>query len=190
MFTCDTAAEKSPGRSRGFCRMDQRFRRFVQFQHVIPVDQAVDEGLEIFRPGVAVVDVIGMLPHVDAEDRGCAVNERIFAVGGLGDLELAVLDRDPGPAGTELRGAGIGEIGLELVIAAEVGAEGCFSACPAACCRRRPSSSASRNGCGCSAGAALLKRPALVPKDLLHHLFETDRSAMPASAASLLPLST
>ena len=99
---------------------------FVALQDVVPVDQAVDEGFEVFRAGVAVVDVIGMFPHVDAEDRGGAVDQRIFAVRRLGDFELAVLDRNPGPAGAELGGAGGDEIGLELVVAAEIGGEGCF----------------------------------------------------------------
>ncbi|MNU08281.1 hypothetical protein D3C72_2542460 [compost metagenome] len=61
-----------------------------------------------------------MFPHVDAEDGGCAVNQRVFAVRGLGDGELAVLDREPGPAGAELGGAGGDEVGLELVVAAEI----------------------------------------------------------------------
>src|ERR1700712_3831671 len=99
---------------------------FVALQDVVPVDQAVDEGFEVFRAGVAVVDVIGVFPDVDAEDRGGAVNQRIFAVRGLRDFELAVLDRNPGPAGAELGGARSGEIGLELVIAAEIGCKSAF----------------------------------------------------------------
>src|SRR5690606_30972954 len=58
---------------------------FVHFQDVVPVDQAVDEGFEILRTGVAVVDVVGVFPHVDAEDRRGAVNQRVLAVRGLGD---------------------------------------------------------------------------------------------------------
>jgi hypothetical protein len=64
-----------------------------------------------------------MLPHVDAEDRRAAVDERVLAVRGLGDLELAVLHRHPGPARAELRRAGGDEIRLELVVAAEVAVE-------------------------------------------------------------------
>ena len=61
-----------------------------------------------------------MLPHVDAEDRGRAMNERVFAVRGLLDDELAVLDREPGPAGAELADARRDEVFLELVVAAEI----------------------------------------------------------------------
>src|SRR6476620_2565912 len=67
-----------------------------------------------------LVDVVGVLPDVAAENRRRAVNQRALAVRGLGDFELAVLDRQPAPAGAELTDAGGSEIGLELVEAAEV----------------------------------------------------------------------
>jgi hypothetical protein len=40
------------------------------------------------------------------------VHQRILAVRGLGDFELAVLDLKPGPAGAELADAGRLEVGL------------------------------------------------------------------------------
>src|SRR6185312_16525016 len=99
---------------------EERSGLFVEFQHMIPVDQTVDERLQIFRTGVAIVDVIGMLPDIDAEDRLAAMDERVLAVRRLGNLQLAVLHRKPGPAGAELRRAGGDEVGAELVVAAEV----------------------------------------------------------------------
>ena len=80
----------------------------------------IEKRLQVIRTAVAVVDVVGMLPDIDAEDRGGAVHQRAFAVGGLGDFELAVLDRQPRPARAELADAGGGEIGLELLQPAEV----------------------------------------------------------------------
>src|SRR5262245_7931149 len=80
----------------------------------------IDEGLQVIRTTVAVVDVVGVLPDVAAEDRGRAVHQRVFAVRRLGDLELATLDREPAPAGAELADACGGEIGLELLETAEV----------------------------------------------------------------------
>src|SRR5690349_1820627 len=40
-----------------------------QLVDILPVHQMIDKRLQIVRTSIAVVDVIGMLPHVDAEDR-------------------------------------------------------------------------------------------------------------------------
>src|SRR5512139_1660183 len=97
-----------------------RSRLVEQRLHVFPVHEVLDERLEVVRAAVAIVDVVGVLPDVAAEDRGGAVHQRILAVRGLGDFELAVLDLQPAPAGAELTDARGLEIGLELVEAAEV----------------------------------------------------------------------
>src|ERR1700745_297717 len=39
-----------------------------KFRHMLPMDEVVDPGLEVIRPPVAVVDVVGVLPHVATED--------------------------------------------------------------------------------------------------------------------------
>src|ERR1700737_3140590 len=80
----------------------------------------IDKRLEIIRAAVAIIDVIGMLPDVAAEDRRGAMHQRALTVRGLGDFKLAVLDLQPAPAGAELADAGGGEIGLELLQPAEV----------------------------------------------------------------------
>src|SRR5258708_16344329 len=79
-----------------------------------------DERLQVIRTAVATVDVIGVRPDVTAEDRHGAIDQRALAVRGLGNLELALLHRQPRPARTELADAGGGEIGLELLEPAEV----------------------------------------------------------------------
>src|SRR3982751_5737166 len=91
-----------------------------QLVDIVPVDQVIAERLQIVGTAVAIVDVVGVLPDVAAEDRRRAMDQRAFAVRGLGDFELAVLDRQPAPAGAELADAGGGEIGLELLETAEV----------------------------------------------------------------------
>src|ERR1700759_5843862 len=93
---------------------------FEQLLDVFPVHQMIDERLQIVRTAVAIIDVVGVLPDVAAEDRRGAMNQRALAVRGLGDLQLAVLDRQPAPAGAELSDAGGGEIGLEFFQTAEV----------------------------------------------------------------------
>src|SRR5690606_32244942 len=53
-------------------------------------------------------------------DRRGAVDQRVLAVRGLADLQPPVLDGEPGPAGAELRRAGIDEIGAEFVEATQI----------------------------------------------------------------------
>src|SRR5262245_46609537 len=82
---------------------------------------------------VAVFEVVGVLPDIQAQD-GCAraardglAHERVVLVGGGGDRELAVLGDEPGPARSEARGRGGGELLLEpagLVETAEGGPDG------------------------------------------------------------------
>src|SRR6266481_3299311 len=94
-----------------YVRSNSGFRE--QLVDIFPVHQMIDERLQIIRAAVAIIDVIRVLPDVDAEDRGGAMHQRAFAVGGLGNFELAVLHRQPRPARTKLADAGGGEINLE-----------------------------------------------------------------------------
>ena len=48
-------------------------RRFVHLGHVIPIDQVIEKRLEVIGAPIAVVDVVGMLPDVTAEDLLAAV---------------------------------------------------------------------------------------------------------------------
>ena len=70
-------------------------------RHVVPVDD-VPEGVEVGGALVLVLQVVGVLPDVDAEQRRLAVGDRRVLVRGRGDREAAggVLDQ-PGPAGAE-----------------------------------------------------------------------------------------
>src|SRR5690348_8911156 len=64
-----------------------------------------------------------MFPYVASEDRLRAVHQRVLAIGGLHDRQLAVLDGNPAPARAELRLACIHEVVAELVITAKVAVE-------------------------------------------------------------------
>src|SRR5579862_6177484 len=77
-----------------------------QLVDIFPVHQMIEKRLEIVRTAIAIIDVIGMLPDVAAEDRRGAVHQRVLAVRRFGDFELAVLDLQPAPAGAELADAG------------------------------------------------------------------------------------
>src|SRR6516162_2316134 len=52
----------------------------------------------LFRPEIAIVDVVSVLPYVAAKQRPAAVNQRVLAVGCLGNFELPILQREPAPA--------------------------------------------------------------------------------------------
>ncbi len=95
-------------------------RRVVHLGDVLPIDQMIHERLQVVRPAVAVIDVVGVLPDVAAEDRLAAVHQRVLAIGSLGDGDLAVLDREPAPARSELGHAGLNEVFLHLGDRAEV----------------------------------------------------------------------
>ena len=42
--------------------------RYREFLDMLPVDEIIEPGLEVFGPGVAIVDVIAVLPHIAAEN--------------------------------------------------------------------------------------------------------------------------
>jgi hypothetical protein len=69
-----------------------------------------------------------VLPHVGGQNHRALVvghvHQGIVLVRGRGDLQLAVLDDQPGPARAELAGAGSVEGLLELVQPAQVAVDG------------------------------------------------------------------
>src|SRR3954449_11642220 len=88
------------GRTSPFSNRDEQLlhRRVVHLGDVFPIHQMIRERLEIVRPPIAIIDVVGMFPYVAAEDRLATVHQWVLAVGGLSDDDLAVLDGEPGPA--------------------------------------------------------------------------------------------
>mmetsp|Transcript_1836 Transcript_1836/g.6037 ORF Transcript_1836/g.6037 Transcript_1836/m.6037 type:complete len:260 (-) Transcript_1836:150-929(-) len=93
----------------------------IVLPHLVPVDDVV-EGGNVLRPAVLVLEVVGVLPHVDAQDGDVAagVHQRVVLVGAGGDFDRAILGHDqPGPAGTkDSRGSGR-ELRLEAIIRSE-----------------------------------------------------------------------
>jgi hypothetical protein len=72
------------------------------WRHELPVDQ-VPERFQVLRAGVAVVDVVGVLPDVDGQQRRDALRQRAAGVAGVVDGHGAVgLLHQPGPAGAEV----------------------------------------------------------------------------------------
>src|SRR5689334_5219791 len=83
--------------------------------HFLPVHR-VPPRLEVIRAAVLVLEIVGMLPHVVAEDRGrLAVHERIVLIRRARDRELTTLVDEPHPPRAEPCGAGRVELLLELL---------------------------------------------------------------------------
>src|SRR5262249_7565716 len=77
----------------------------------LPVDDA-PPGIDVVRPLVLVLQVVGVLPHVDAEDRCVALHQRAVLVRGAVDLQGLAVPREPGPTAAEAARRG----GLHLVL--------------------------------------------------------------------------
>src|SRR5690606_38172127 len=99
-------------------------RSLVAALHLGPVDH-LEECRDVVRASVLVLQVVGALPHVQAQDRGIAradvLHQRVVLGGGALHQELAVgIDDQPGPAAAEAALGGLGEPLLERVEAANV----------------------------------------------------------------------
>src|SRR5690348_11731581 len=90
---------------------------------MVPIHQVIKERFQVVRSAVAVIDVIRVFPYVAAENRFGAMHKRIFAVWRLHDGQLAVLDRKPTPARTELGDTGLDQVFLHLGHRADVRTE-------------------------------------------------------------------
>src|SRR5256884_5205724 len=94
-------------------------RLLVALGDGLPVD-GVEPGRDVVRALVLVLEVVRVLPHVHAEDRGHALHVRAVLVGVALDRQLAArVGDEPSPAAPELTDRGLGELLLERVIRAE-----------------------------------------------------------------------
>ena len=49
-------------------------RGVISFCNILPIHEIIDEGLEIIGPAIPVIDIIGMLPNIDGQNRRCLPN--------------------------------------------------------------------------------------------------------------------
>src|SRR5688572_10287814 len=89
----------------------------------VPVDD-VPPRREVVGTAVLVLQVVGVLPHVDAEDRLLPFHHRIVLVRRALDDQLAAGIDQPRPAAAEAFDAGVVQLRLERVEAAEGGRDG------------------------------------------------------------------
>jgi hypothetical protein len=80
----------------------------------IPVDHIIKSG-DVIGAAVLVVEVIGMFPHVDAEDGSETIRERRVLIGGGDNSESTALFDEPSPTGAEASGGRLGEFIFEGV---------------------------------------------------------------------------
>src|SRR5690606_12907868 len=94
-------------------------RRSVTLGDVVPVDD-VPKGGDVVGPQVLILEVVGVLPHVESEDRRLALHQGRILVRRAGDGELAALvDDQPRPAAAEAVCRSVRELLLEVVERAE-----------------------------------------------------------------------
>src|SRR5690606_5693566 len=85
---------------------------------LVPVDR-VPPLADVVRAAVLVLEVVGVLPDVDAEERLEALHHRGILVRQTDDVGVALgVEDEPRPAGAELAGGGLVEGLLEGVEAA------------------------------------------------------------------------
>src|SRR5580700_9914329 len=85
----------------------------------VPVDRAPPCG-QVFRTRVVVFQIVGVLPHVVAEDGIVALADGIILIRRRHDMHFAAgLAGEPDPSAAELLDSGIVEFGLEIFEVAE-----------------------------------------------------------------------
>src|SRR5207244_13127824 len=93
----------------------------VILRYRVPVHH-VPPGLNVICPAILIFQVVGVLPHIEAEDRPVAIHQRAVLIRRRNNLELAVFVFDqPCPAAAETACARRGKFFPEVIEAAERG---------------------------------------------------------------------
>src|SRR5262245_40447630 len=91
-------------------------RGLVHLLDVFPIYQMIEKRLDVIRPPVAVVDIVRVLPNIAAQNRFGTVHQWVLAIRRFSHSNLAVLDGQPSPSGSELSDASGNELLLHLVV--------------------------------------------------------------------------
>ena len=91
--------------------------------HKVPVHQLLEEGGDVVRTAILVVEIVSVLPHVHGEQGLLTVGQGQIGVAGFGHLEGAIVEHQPGPAAAELGGTCSLELLNKSFEAAEIGSD-------------------------------------------------------------------
>jgi hypothetical protein len=78
----------------GVAHLRRRCRR-EPFVHEVPVDQLRQEFGDVVGTAVLVVEIIGVRPHVDNQERRLAAHQRQIGIGGRDHAEHIVVEHEP-----------------------------------------------------------------------------------------------
>src|ERR1700691_912996 len=96
---------RSPEAPNGAAPRDPPLRGGVARGDGRPVHD-VPPRVEVVGAAVLVLEVVGVLPDVDAEQRDLAGGDRVVLVGAADHGEAVGVEHEPGPAGAETGGGG------------------------------------------------------------------------------------
>ena len=85
----------------------------------IPVDQVSQECGDVVQAAMLIVEVVGMLPDVDGQQRPLRGGQGGSRVRGCDNLQFAILEHEPRPAAAELVTSGADELLAESPLASE-----------------------------------------------------------------------
>lgn len=113
------AREQRPTALAFFLRLG--FELVESFAHEAPVDNLL-ESLEILHSAILILQIVGVFPHVDSEERSASGGKWTVLVGRCFDFEFAVTQGQPGPTATEhFQGDG-----LKFLLQSVLGSKGAF----------------------------------------------------------------
>src|SRR5437879_12840499 len=81
----------------------------------------VEKGLDEIGPPVLVIEIVGVLPDIAGQEGRLPERDRVDAIQGVGDLELAFVRDKPSPAAAGLLGGRRLEVLLTFVKRAHIG---------------------------------------------------------------------
>ena len=107
-----------------------KHRLIKPHRHFLPIDD-IEKGRNVVRAFVLVLQVIGVFPHIEAEDGGASLfhraeHQRIVLIRrGADEQTFVFADTEPGPAGAEHAFGGGAEFIFKFIERTELGINGC-----------------------------------------------------------------